>query len=249
MIAIHNPNLPTAPVKLVIMSGEYKFLNVSMSKLSISVLNCETNILLDRSICNHSDILIHHLGDNNILMSKEQMFLSKTLLEFGFNINYIKNCIKSPYPNDVRFNAARLGKYLICNPKLLAHEILEIAEYNDLKIIPVNQGYSKCSICAIDEHSIITDDRGISVACELKGLDTLLISKGSVKIKEYSYGFIGGCTGLIDKNKLAFCGNVEKHSDYKEILKFLDEHKIDPVNLYEGDLLDIGGIIPISQEI
>lgn len=247
MIPVHTPNLPTAQVKCVVIAGESNIINESLNKLSIKVLNCETNPSLENSINNHADMLVYHFGDIGIILSSEQTFLFNDLSILKYSVKYTKSIIKSPYPNDVYLNAARLGKYLICNPKLVAREILAAAEYDGLKIISVNQGYSKCSICVINELSIITDDRGIAHACESKGINTLLISKGSIKLNGHNYGFIGGCTGLIDKNRLAFCGNINKHKDYNQILNFLNKHGIEPVNLYEGDLLDIGGILPIMQ--
>lgn len=35
-------------------------------------------------------------------------------------------------------------------------------------------------------------------------IECLLIEKGHINLFEMNYGFIGGCTGLISKDKLAF---------------------------------------------
>lgn len=248
LIPVYIPNLPKAPVRLVITAGEVIELKTSLNNLSIEVLNCQNNPFLENSLASHADMLIHHLSNNVILLDTEQTFLFNNLTKLDFNVKFISSRIKSPYPSDAYLNAARLGHYLICNIKTTAPEILSAAEEMKLDIIAVKQGYTKCSICVLNENTIITDDTGIKNACTAKGIDVLLISKGCIRLRGYHYGFIGGCTGLIDKNKLAFCGDFRNHKDSKQIDLFLAQHNIEPISLYAGDLLDIGGILPILQE-
>ncbi len=121
------------------------------------------------------------------------------------------------------------------------------AEKDGLTIIPVKQGYTKCSICIADENSIITDDESIFKSAQNYFDDILLISKGSVRLKEMNYGFIGGCTGKIDKNKIAFNGRIESHDDHNLIIDFLDRHNITAVELLNDRLTDIGSIIPVCE--
>jgi len=248
LIPVHIPNLPTAAVRFVIAAEGVVGLNESLKKLSINVLSCQKNLLLENSLACHADMLVYHLGDNKILLSREQMFLQDKLSHLDYKVNSISSRIMSPYPSDVFLNAARVGKWLICNIKTTAPEILSAADEMSLEIIAVKQGYTKCSICVINENTIITDDNSIYNASKAKGIDVLLIRKGSIKLKGHEYGFIGGCTGLIDKTKLAFCGDYKKHDDCRSIDKFLDKHGIEPVVLLEGELHDIGGILPILQE-
>ncbi len=47
---------------------------------------------------------------------------------------------------------------------------------------------------------------------------------------------------LIDKDKIAFNGEIECHSDSKAIIDFLNKYKIKPVELKKGRLEDIGRI-------
>jgi len=248
LIPVYIPNLPTSPVRLVITAGDVSALKTPLNNLSIEVLNCQNNPFLEHSLASHADISIHHLSYNTILLDSEQTFSYNYLTQLEFNVKFISSRIKSPYPSDAYLNAARIGHYLICNIKTTAPEILSAAEEMNLDIIAVKQGYTKCSICVLNENTIITEDIGINDACKAKGIDVLLISKGSIKLSGHDYGFIGGCTGLIDKNKLAFCGDLRNHKDSKQIDLFLAQHNIEPISLYAGDLLDIGGILPILQE-
>ena len=53
--------------------------------------------------------------------------------------------------------------------------------------------------------------------------------------------------GIIDKNLLAFTGNLESHNDAELIIQFLNKYGIKYINLNDGALVDIGGIIPLTQ--
>jgi hypothetical protein len=248
MLPLHIPNIPSSPVKLVVTAGNIAGLNESLKVLSIGTVNTQVSMLLEDGIANHADMLFYHLGDNNIMLSGEQLFLLNYFIINNYNVTITKKSVQSPYPYDSCLNAARFGQYLIGNPKTMATEIMEAAKLSKLVIIKVNQGYTKCNVCVVNENTIITEDIEIKHACESKGIDVLLIQKGSVKLRGYKYGFIGGCTGLIDKNKLAFCGNYKTHNDYKIIKAFLYKHDVEPISLINGDLQDIGGILPIMQE-
>lgn len=73
--------------------------------------------------------------------------------------------------------------------------------------------------------------------------------KGSVKIEKYSYGFIGGCSGLIGKNKLFFNGDLSLHKNYNEIRDFLKENNISYFDIKNKPLTDVGSILPIIERM
>jgi len=70
----------------------------------------------------------------------------------------------------------------------------------------------------------------------------------SIILEPYDMGFLGGATGLIGKNKLAFTGNLGIHKNYKEILSYLSLKAVDVVMLNDERLMDLGTIIPIMQK-
>ena len=85
----------------------------------------------------------------------------------------------------------------------------------------------------------MTDDKSVFTAAGKFLNDVLFISKGSIRLKGYDYGFIGGCCGKIDKDKIAFNGELSSHSDYKLILDFLHRNHIECIELKRGRLDDI----------
>ncbi|HBH0593556.1 DUF6873 family GME fold protein, partial [Clostridioides difficile] len=146
---------------------------------------------------------------------------------------------------DIPYNIAIVGDYAIHNFKYTDKAILDYIENNKLKKINIEQGYSKCSICIVDRTSIITSDKGIWKSMKNTEIECLLIEKGHINLFEMNYGFIGGCTGLISKDKLAFCGDVKKHPDYERIKSFVESKNKEIVTLSCENLLDIGSIVPL----
>lgn len=247
MKPLDTPHVPSKHVKTVIMAGDAQTHIKAIQTLNIEVLTTRKNKALEQAISYHADMLCIHLGCLDILLAEEQVFLYNELCRLGFKPLRIRTNIKSPYPTDALLNSARVDKFLVLNPITASELILNDALIKNLELIEVKQGYTKCSICIINKNAIITEDSGIKKECENKGIDTLLISKGSVKLKNHAYGFLGGCSGMIDKNKLAVCGDIKKHKDFILIEQFLKKYSVEPICLSSEELIDIGGILPITQ--
>ena len=152
------------------------------------------------------------------------------------------------YPLDVPFNCVIIGTDFICNSKTVSPQILGVAISRNLRIIDVKQGYTKCSLCPVRENAVITDDSGIEKVLLNNGYDVLKVSKGSVRLNGFDYGFIGGCSAMISRDILLFLGNFEIHSDKDRIKAFLQNYGITPQSLNGDDLTDIGSIIPLSEQ-
>ena len=95
------------------------------------------------------------------------------------------------------------------------------------------------------QNAAITADEGIYKKLINNGIDTLKIQSGSIQLDTMSYGFIGGCCGLIGKNLLAVNGNLNLHPQSREIINFCEKHNVNIVELSKNNLYDIGSIIAI----
>lgn len=148
------------------------------------------------------------------------------------------------YPRDVLYNACSTGKYFVHNLKYTAPELLAEAENIGLEMINVPQGYAKCSICVVDEDSVITYDRGIAAACALRApaLNVLLVSPGHIELPGYATGFIGGTGGRIGRAVL-FNGDLSAHPDFTQIKEFIESRGLECVWFTDIPLTDIGSII------
>ena len=109
----------------------------------------------------------------------------------------------------------------------------------------MKQGYTKCSTCIVNNHAAITSDVSIAKALNVEGVDVLLLPSGDILLPGLNYGFIGGATGLLCDNVLAFYGHLDHYLYGKEVLKFLNKHKVEPVFLRNGKLIDRGSIFRV----
>lgn len=242
---IEKPNLPQGRVTLAAISAQAGESIEKLHSLGIQTVDIKEHPELPQPVNSHADLQMLHIGKNDIFCYSEHLFKGEWVN--NFNIRNIMSKAGDMYPHDVRLNCALIGNKIICNKKTVAREILEFAELNGLTVINVNQGYAKCSICVVNENVIITDDESIFVAAGNFFDDAQFISKGSIGLKGYSYGFIGGCCGKIDKDKIAFNGAVESHSDYKKIIDCLSRNSVECVELHQNPLYDIGGILPLCE--
>ncbi len=242
---VEKPNLPENDVKLVAISESAGESKKFLHSLSIRTFDIKANPKLQKSVESHADIRLLHLPNKCIYSFSEELSKFKNL-QF-FTVRGINHEISADYPNDVRLNCAVIGKKIICNNRTIAKEILEFAEINGFQLINTKQGYSKCSICILNENVIITDDPSIYKSAQNFFDDILFISKGSVGLKSANYGFIGGCTGKLGKYKIAFNGRIESHTDHNNIIDLLDKYNMTAVELTDKRLEDIGGIIPLTE--
>lgn len=242
---IEKPNLPQGRVGLVAISSHARETIVKLENLGIKTIEIAPDLRLPMPINTHADIQMLHSGNDLLFVQDEHLCVGES--DKNFNCRIISESPGDKYPDDVRLNCAVIGNKVICNSKTISKEVFEYFERNSYTIINVNQGYSKCSVCIVDENSIIIDDKSIFTAAQNFFNDVLLVSKGSVQLNGYNYGFIGGCCGKTDKYKLAFNGTLESHTDYKLIVDFLNKHNIECIELNSGPLTDIGGILPLME--
>ncbi len=244
---ILQPNLPSHDVKVAVCGTDDMQITDLFQSIGIILLKNEKNPYIDSSVSSHSDMALLHLGNDKIIIDKNQNLLRNTLTEHGFTVYSTKNEIMGSYPDDVKLNIIIAGNNAIGNFKHCDADVLKLLK--DKRLISVNQGYSKCSALVINEKSIITDDISIHRKITDFGFDSLLISKGDISLKNHEYGFIGGASGKIAKDKVVFFGDVTKHRDFDKINEFLLSHNCSYICTDNGKLRDIGGIIPLFEDV
>lgn len=143
------------------------------------------------------------------------------------------------YPSDVLYNAAAVGKYLICS----RHTSEDLIESSGLIPVCVPQGYVKCNLVVVDDSHVITEDAGIArILTEIKDINCLCISPKGVILPGYPCGFIGGCSGRLG-DKIIFHGDLSLHKDFKKICGFIEACGLEPLYFQGFPLTDIGSIL------
>ncbi len=220
-----------------------------LNKLGIKTLTTKKSDKLDNEIAFHADTQIIYCGEKNAIISSNQRLLIEKIKELGCRVELAENKPFSPYPHDVLLNFTIINDNIIGKFDYADEKLLEFIETNNLKRINTKQGYSKCSICIVNENAIITEDNGIATLLKKSQFDVLKIKPDFITLSENHYGFLGGASGKLSKDIIFFNGNIEEHPSYNDIKKFLDYHNIKPIYDKSYKLTDIGSIIPITELI
>ena len=227
------------------MSHTEKEGSACLENLGIRVIRANSSPDLALPVAHHPDMLFLHLKEKCCVVIDKKLSFVDNLEKIGFSVLQAKNSYNSKYPYDVGLNCLILNNKVIGNIDYIDSCIKE--RLNDYEFINVTQGYTKCSVCVIDEHSIITEDESIYKTLKNE-FDVLKIDSGCVELKGYNYGFFGGCTGLIDKNVLAINGELQSHKSHRAIREFLKSKNVDILEIKKGKLTDIGSILPLEEK-
>ncbi len=191
----------------------------------------------------HPDMQIHFVNEDlafvaPIAFSHYEKILPK-------HVKLIKGS-KNPegtYPGDCAYNIAIIGKRVVGSLRYVDVKLKEYYSSKGYEFIDVKQGYSKCNLCIVDENSVITEDEGLFKTLSGKNISVLKIRPGGVCLSGFSHGFIGGASGFISPDELAFYGDLTKHPDYALISEFINERGVQITCLSPDRLTDYGSIL------
>ena len=159
------------------------------------------------------------------------------------------NSVGNKYPDTCRFNAVGVGNILIHNLKYTDKKILDL--YRNLSTksvqINVNQGYTRCNLLALNETNYITSDLGIKRVLEDHNFNVFYVDPHQITLPGQKYGFFPGCCGLVDDN-LVVCGSISRLKECKELRKFVRRNGMKIIELYNGELIDVGSIFFVRQK-
>lgn len=266
---LETPLLPQGKATVAVSKNALKVIS-ALKRTNTEVFEIPENQKLEPSVSSHADCNLFQLDRNTFITDKTSALLLSDLFKTNNIVNYLtigrekenlffsRNAekvniiveeISSPYPDEVKINVKKTEKAVVCNTKYVSESIKTYAENYGLDLIHSNQGYVGCSSVLISDNAVMTDDESVySAFCRI-GFDCLMLSKGQIKLSGHSYGFIGGACGFIDKKLIAFTGRLNTHNDAEIIKAFLNKYNVDYVELTDEPLTDVGGIVPILEEI
>lgn len=247
---VENPNLPVC-ADIVIIGEKYcKILQNGIKSLGINALFMPDNPYVDPRLSGHADLSVLHLGGDRLLLAPylKRSSFSQQLEDRGFDIRFADIEQSALYPNDAQMNMCILGNKVIYNPQTGSDAIVKYLTIGNGAIqVSSRQGYSRCSVCVVNDNAIITADEGICRSAKAHGVDVLKIRPGYIDLPGFDYGFIGGASFKLSDTKLAFTGGLDKHPDAERIIEFASLHNIDMVYITDKPAFDIGGAIPIIE--
>lgn len=248
MKAIELPNLPRGRVSLLAVGERYRErLEKPLSSTVSEVLWLPDNSQVDSRLAGHADLMLIHLGRGRVVCSEVGDSIVNNLTNRGFEVTRAIMEQRPEYPFDCNLNGCSVGDRFIHRHDVTDPAVLR-ALPQSTRYIDVAQGYSKCSVCVVDEHSVITSDAGIAKSAALYGIEALEIEQGFIELAGFDSGFIGGSAFKLSEHELAFTGNLDAHPDRDRIIRFLAGRGISPVFLTERPIFDIGSAIPLLEK-
>lgn len=238
---IEKPHLPERDVSLFLIDKNAE--NVKLDNL----IEAYGHDNLLSGIDSHPDMTFCPLYNGECVVAKEAFdYYSEMLSPYGLKVISGENDISENYPYDIAYNCVLLNGKLFHNIKYTDRAIIKYCDLNNIELVNVKQGYTKCSTLIVNEKSVITCDKKLNEVYLKHGISSLYVNNRSIRIRGFDHGFIGGCGGKISKNKIAFFGDLKTHIDFIKIEKFLNERGIDYVSLCDGILYDYGTLIPLN---
>ncbi len=242
---VQKPHLPQGRVYQVILGKKYeKVLNNALLERNVAPIWLKSNEYVDKRISGHCDLMAAHIGGNLLAVQADKA----PECEIINNVELIKTTppTRPMYPHDAGLNICIVGDKLIYNPKSAEPQIISKISGTRLRC---NQGYTKCSVCVVDDNSIITADNKIAAIASAAGMDVLQVDEKLTALDGFEHGFIGGASFKINRNEMVFTGIINNVSERRRIEHFLNEHGVCAVYLTDAPLFDIGSAIPITEEI
>ncbi len=218
---------------------------LQFSKDFMFIRKCES---LYKGIDSHADLQCFPLEHHRVIVHPgihpETIEEAKAM---DIELLYGETKLEKKYPKDISYNVARVGKNVLHYVNHMDPVVKKELERRKYNFINVKQGYTKCSVLPLGEHSIITADLGIAKEIKESAMDVLLIEGGHIELPGFNTGFIGGVCGVIEeKGMVLFNGNLALHPDCIKICSFLKERGYDYKCLTHGPLIDVGSIFFLS---
>ena len=239
------PNLPEAPVTLAAVCDDAAVTR-ALRALGIETVSPVPDAALPEETKAHADLLLCHAGGSVCFVAPGQEALTERLRQEGFSV-FFSAPPGAAYPEDIRLNVAVAKDFALGRFDSVDAGLTAFLRSSGRKMIPVKQGYAKCSVCFVTDRAFITEDPSIVHALEKRGADVLRITPGDIYLSERHYGFFGGASGKLGKDRLAVMGSLSAHRDGRRIRAFAESHGVSIVELTDGRITDIGGILPLKE--
>jgi len=228
-----------------------------LKSLGYELIENRFNLNTYDEIASHPDIYYTAVGDT--------VFCEPNRHLEGFNCIKGLSEVKGNYPEDIPYNLAVIGDLAVHNFNYTDEVLKMYLKKAGYKMVQVEQGYSKCSICVLGEKACIVSDIGIARELLDNGIDVLYVSEPDIKLLkrtnkifvdevrmsfEYSemQGFIGGAMVRLGDEVIVF-GDINNLVNGKKIQKFIESIGL-KLHYFEGlDVVDYGGVIEVKKII
>ncbi len=227
-----------------------------IASLGYEVIDNEFNLNTYDEISAHTDI--YYLKVDNMVFAAPE---KKDKVPFK-----VLNCVTEigeKYPQDIPYNVGIVGKNAVHNFKYTDNIVKFYLERHEYNLLQVEQGYSNCSMCVLDNNSCITTDLGIAKVLLDNNVDVLYVTEPDIKLLKrtnsifnkqsqmsFTYsdmsGFIGGAMAKFEDTVVLF-GDVNNLINGNKIKKYIESKGL-KFHYFEGlDVIDYGGVLEVED--
>ncbi len=214
-----------------------------LKKLDIKPVKIPRTSLVAKPLSGHPDL--------QIFLSGKTCFCHRDIdtgflagIEGSVEVVICETRLSPEHPGDIPYNIALAGNTALHRLIHTERQIRESLERSGVKFFDVSQPYTKCSVLVAGENEIITSDSSIHKTAPEAGLRSLLISPGHVRLPGYSYGFIGGASGLTEDHVI-LTGSMDAHPDRERIEEFITGTGKSIYYLSNEELIDLGTVFVV----
>ncbi|MDR3046438.1 MAG: hypothetical protein LBU51_02335 [Bacteroidales bacterium] len=206
-----------------------------------------THNITDNIIAGHPDIFICPVGNQTVIAPNTPIEIIKILDERQISYLMGENSIGITKSHSTHYNVVTTNQLIIHQFKYTDPSIISCFQKQNnnvafqQKCINIKQAYTRCSLLALKENHFITSDQGIANTLHKRGLDVFYMSPKEIILPGVSHGLLGGCLGVMETT-VFMTGNLNYHSEGKQLKEYLSSLQYQIVELYEGPLMDGGGI-------
>ncbi len=234
------------PDRIYIVENRYYDAFCSSLGKGFTVLPSVTCKSLDAPVSAHPDMVLFTAEKGVVICAKEVYEdYHKMLSPFGVKLVQGTATLGCDYPHDVAYNVLNTSAGAYARFDYTDKQIISHLDAKKIPKISVRQGYARCACVALPG-ALITADPTLLKAGKKAGLDLLSVTPGFVVLPGYDYGFLGGASGILGDDTVAFFGDLSTHPDGDRIHNFIAKHGFAVKEVPHQPLTDIGTIFCIE---
>ncbi|MBR6729535.1 MAG: hypothetical protein IKL80_05165, partial [Clostridia bacterium] len=174
-------------------------------------------------VSGHPDMVLYSAGKGLLVCAPEVYEAYERILSpFGVNLVQGERSLSVCYPEDIAYNVLCAGHVAFALWEKTDGKIQELIKQQGISMYRTTQGYARCSALSFAD-CLISADPSLCQAAEKAGFCVLQIAPGNILLPGYPYGFIGGATGIMEENTVAFFGDLSLHPEGERIRSFIQK--------------------------
>lgn len=209
-----------------------------------AIFQLESSGIVYDSISGHPDIFLFQKDHLVIVAPNAPKALIEELKKYRIPFLRGREKLGMQFPETAYYNAVSSPKYLIHRHQYSS--ICMLRQTTDKQFLAVPQAYTRCNLLYLPDGSFITSDRGIEKSLMQNSLEVTYFDSSDILLNGQDHGFLGGAMGVY-KNDVFMIGSLDNYSHGKELAELLQSKSLKIHELYNGPLIDGGGIFFLEK--